>query len=183
MSVSELAVKDFVVLTGIFALDRDASPNLRLSINWDKSRFEKDRRTVAAQEEWKKTFTFTVTDPPDGNSVVGTIRVGDSDLPPCPKCSCETDGCPSNPIALDHETFDTVLLTLTVIDDNTALNQNYDEVTVTIQIVDANDNDPVFDPSPVLVAVENSTSIKDNDLGYVLAVDADADSIVTYSVK
>lgn len=124
-----------------------------------------------------------VTNRPDANNAIGSILVSESNIPPCPTCSCEVD-CPSSPMALDRETFDTVFLVLTVKDNRTELNTAKDEVTLTISIVDVNDNDPVFDPltgDGSFTVVENNNSTKENDLGYVRAVDPDQDNIITYT--
>lgn len=57
--VSETESKDFVVLVGITARDLDKNPNLSLFINWEKSRFEKDRRILTSiSDEWKKYIQF-----------------------------------------------------------------------------------------------------------------------------
>lgn len=53
--VSEVEAKDFVILAGITARDLDKNPNLELFINWEKSRFEKERRILTSiSDEWKK---------------------------------------------------------------------------------------------------------------------------------
>lgn len=55
---------------------------------------------------------------------------------------------------------------------------------MTIVIEDVNDNDPVFDPVTKNFSVtENNQTPKDDDLGYVHAVDADVDNVITYSLK
>lgn len=54
VEVSEGEAKDFVVLADIAAQDRDTAPELEFSIDWDKSRFEKERRPLATLDEWKK---------------------------------------------------------------------------------------------------------------------------------
>lgn len=53
--VSEVEAINYVILADITARDLDKNPNLEFFINWEKSRFEKDRRILTSiSDEWKK---------------------------------------------------------------------------------------------------------------------------------
>ena len=113
-------------ITIVYASDRDETPDLQLSINWEHSKFYKNRAIIEAfPEEWKKTFAFEKINPPSevslANGIVittvkGIVKVGDACLP-AGDCA-NLDHSP-----LDRETFDSVELCLTAIDLNTDLQQ------------------------------------------------------------
>lgn len=100
-------------MTTVSATDRDENPNLKLSINWNNSKFYKNRAIVPDRpDEWEKTFVLETTSQENVNNIAGVVKVGNSVLPPG---NCE--GCTSGP--LDWESFDSVQICLTVTDDST----------------------------------------------------------------
>jgi hypothetical protein len=118
-------------LTRVSATDKDDNPNLTFSINWDNSKFYKNRVSITNPDaEWKKSFVVKLVSRSWSKelskvitTVTASVTVGDSSLPPG-NCS----DCQNTP--LDRETFDSVELCLTVTDintDNTVLNVNQDE--------------------------------------------------------
>jgi len=115
-------------LTKVTASDKDENPNLMFSINWDNSRFFKNRALISNPDpEWKKSFvlvlksrSWTEESSRIATSVTASLQVGDSSLPPG---NCKD--CKNTP--LDREKFDSVDLCLTVTDNNTAINRNKDE--------------------------------------------------------
>jgi hypothetical protein len=122
-------------LTRVSATDKDDNPNLTFSINWDNSKFYKNRVSITNPDaEWKKSFvvklvsrSWSKTLSKVITTVTASVTVGDSSLPPGGNCSdCQN----TPPTPLDRETFDSVELCLTVTDintDNTVLNVNQDE--------------------------------------------------------
>lgn len=117
--MSEDAATDRLVTT-VTATDRDAEPQLVLSINWETSLFFKNRAQITTQPEWQKSFVIATS--PGGSSTVveGTVRVGDAALPPGDCTECVTT-------PLDREQFDSVRLCLTVTDEATKTGNNTDE--------------------------------------------------------
>jgi hypothetical protein len=122
-------------LTRVSATDKDDNPNLTFSINWDNSKFYKNRVSITNPDaEWKKSFVVKLVSRSWSKelskvitTVTASVTVGDSSLPPGGNCSdCQN----TPPTPLDRETFDSVELCLTVTDintDNTVLNVNQDE--------------------------------------------------------
>jgi hypothetical protein len=115
-------------LTTVTASDKDDSPNLLFSINWDNSKFFKNRALISSPDpEWKKSFglvlksqAWTKEFSRIVTSVTASLQVGDSSLPPG---NC--NDCKNTP--LDREKFDSVDLCLTITDSKTADNRNKDE--------------------------------------------------------
>lgn len=126
-SVSEDAVSGSKV-ADFSASDRDENPNLAFSINWDKSKFYKNRAIISnPSAELKKTFVLDLKSRAWNNHFLrvtatstAVLKVGDSSLPPG-NCS----SCSSTP--LDREVFDSVQLCLTIADLNTVTNDDKDE--------------------------------------------------------
>lgn len=100
-------------ITNVTATDRDLNPNLILSINWDNSKFYRNRILLERQPEWTKSFILESVQGKTASPVIGKLKVGDSSLPPG-----DCNNCNNTP--LDREIFDSVELCLTVIDNNTA---------------------------------------------------------------
>jgi hypothetical protein len=115
-------------LTTVTASDKDDSPNLLFSINWDNSKFFKNRALISSTDpEWKKSFVLMLKSRALTKefsrivtSVTASLQVGDSSLPPG---NC--NDCKNTP--LDREKFDSVDLCLTITDSKTAINRNKDE--------------------------------------------------------
>ncbi|KAI9562557.1 hypothetical protein GHT06_010010 [Daphnia sinensis] len=167
------------------ASDRDENSDLAFSINWDKSKFYKNRALISnPSAELKKTFVLNLESRAWNKHFLrvtttstAVLKVGDSSLPPG-NCS----SCSSTP--LDREVFDSVQLCLTVEDVNTAINDDKDELYVVVNIADVNDNDPAFvQASNEFTIVEGNATAIGTVFGYIRALDIDDSNIITYSLS
>ncbi|KAK4025229.1 hypothetical protein OUZ56_014304 [Daphnia magna] len=183
-SVSEDALSGSKV-ADFSASDRDENPNLAFSINWDKSKFYKNRAIISnPSAELKKTFVLDFESRAWNKHFLrvtatstAVLKVGDSSLPPG-NCS----SCSNTP--LDREVFDSVQLCLTIADLNTVTNDDKDELYVVVNIADVNDNNPVFDQATnVFTIVEGNATAIGTVFGYIQASDIDESNIITYSLS
>ncbi|XP_057368096.1 cadherin-23-like [Daphnia carinata] len=173
------------VVADFSASDRDENSNLAFTINWEQSKFYKNRALISdPSPEMKKTFTLDLESRAwnkqfwrVATTSTAVLKVGDSSFPPG---NCNS--CPSTP--LDREVFDSVQLCLTVTDLNTAMGVDKDELYVVVNIADMNDNNPVFDQtSNEFSIVEGNATAVGTVFGYIRASDIDESNVITYSLN
>ncbi|CAH2085837.1 unnamed protein product [Euphydryas editha] len=143
----------------ITATDPDTTADLRFEIIWETSYATKQGREAnTSLFHGCLTIETEYPDPNNHRSAVGLLFVNEI----------------SPNVTIDYEEYDVLYLTVRVIDHNTEIGQNYDELTYTITIVDMNDNAPLWVDgtlSQELRVRENSAS--NTIIGSIQATDID----------
>lgn len=145
----------------IIATDPDTTALLKFEINWNETFAVKQGRETPP-EEYVGCVEIITEYPNEENtrSAVGVIRV------------LELDGRPG--VTIDFEEFEILYLVVRVVDHETVDGADYDELTLTINIIDMNDNAPIWDESTLLTEFRvRETSESGLAIGSVLATDRD----------
>ncbi|XP_055551431.1 cadherin-23-like [Wyeomyia smithii] len=114
----------------IIGTDPDTTADLQFTIDWQTSYGVKEGRQVAP-EKFEGCLVFDVNRE-DRNRVVGKIRVN-------PELDQETINK-----KLDYETYETLFLTVKLVDSNQVVPPGDTEAIIVVQIKDVNDNAPEF---------------------------------------
>ncbi|XP_063540838.1 protocadherin Fat 1-like [Cydia strobilella] len=168
--VEENVPEGYVITTTITATDPDTTAYLRFEIDWDTSYATKQGRETPAIEFHNCVEIITVhnegnTGSANGHLIVKEIR---------------------DNVTIDFEEFEVLYLTVRVVDENTYIGDDSDEMTFTIIIVDMNDNWPIWTEGTLeqgFLVRENATS--GVVIGSVLATDIDGPlyNQVRYSIQ
>lgn len=168
--VEENVPKGYVITTNITATDPDTTAYLRFEIDWETSYATKQGRETPAIEFHDCVEIITVhnegnTGSANGHLIVKEIR---------------------DNVTIDFEEFEVLYLTVRVVDENTHIGDDSDEMTFTIIIVDMNDNWPIWSEG----TLEQSFLVRENAtsgvvIGSVLATDIDGPlyNQVRYSIQ
>ncbi|XP_050349459.1 protocadherin Fat 3-like [Nymphalis io] len=128
--VEENVPEGFPITQGsqeIIATDPDTSADLRFEIIWNTSYATKQgRETHSSQFYGCVEIKTEYPNPDERGTAVGRLFV--KEIRPN--------------VTIDYEEFEVLYLSVRVVDYNTEIGQNYDELTYTITIVDMNDNAP-----------------------------------------
>nr|QNS31153.1 cadherin [Cnaphalocrocis medinalis] len=158
-SVEENVPDGYIITQEIHATDPDTTAKLVFEIDWDSTWATKQGRETP-EEEFKNCVEIkTLYQNPEqlgtayGQLVVREIRDG---------------------VTIDFEEFEVLYLTVRVRDLNTELQDDYDESTFTLRIIDMNDNMPLFDEG----TLEQNLRVREVSasgvvIGSVLATDID----------
>ncbi|XP_063386111.1 protein dachsous-like [Cydia fagiglandana] len=168
--VEENVPEGYVITTEITATDPDTTAYLRFEIDWETSYATKQGRETPAIEFHNCVEIITVhnednTGAANGHLLVKEIR---------------------DNVTIDFEEFEVLYLTVRVVDQNTYIGDDSDEMTFTIIIVDMNDNWPIWSEG----SLEQSFLVRENAtsgvvIGSVLATDIDGPlyNQVRYSIQ
>ncbi|XP_063995154.1 protocadherin Fat 4-like [Diachasmimorpha longicaudata] len=151
-----------VVATIIEASDIDTNAELIFSIDWSKTTAQKNG--VPVNESFYRNHLIIEASYPEGHrrSAEGKIVVKGR---------------------IDYEKFDEIFLNIVVTDTKTVHNDNSTAASLSLKIIDINDNAPVFNKVEELRVTENA--ITDILIGTVTATDADGPEFnqISYSIK
>ncbi|XP_015127857.1 cadherin EGF LAG seven-pass G-type receptor 1 [Diachasma alloeum] len=151
-----------VVEAIIEASDVDTDADLVFSIDWDKTTAQKNG--VPVNESLYRDRLAIAASYPEGHhrSAEGRIVIKGR---------------------IDYEAFDVIFLNIIVTDIKTVHNDNSTSASLTLKIIDINDNAPVFNEVEALRVTENA--ITDILIGTVTATDADGPEFnkISYSIK
>ncbi|XP_047999380.1 protocadherin Fat 1-like [Leguminivora glycinivorella] len=156
--VEENVPEGYVITTSITATDPDTTAYLRFHIDWDTSYATKQGRETPAVEFHNCVEMITVHNEGNTGSANGHLLVKEI-----------RDG-----VTIDFEEFEVLYLTVRVVDENTVIGDDSDEMTFTIIIIDMNDNWPIWSAGTLeqrFLVRENATS--GVVVGSVLATDID----------
>ncbi|XP_041988818.1 cadherin-23-like [Aricia agestis] len=143
----------------IQATDPDTTAELQFEIVWDSSYATKQGRNTDPVEYHRCIEIQTIyPDPSNRGAAIGRLVVKEI----------------RHNVTIDYEEFEVLFLTVRVVDVNTAIGQDYDELTYTITIIDMNDNPPIFNYG----TLQQSFRVRENSasntiIGSVQATDID----------
>ncbi|XP_063374408.1 cadherin-23-like [Cydia amplana] len=168
--VEENVPEGYVITTDITATDPDTTAYLRFEIDWDTSYATKQGRETPAIEFHNCVEIITVHNEDNTGSANGHLLVKEI----------------RHNVTIDFEEFEVLYLTVRVVDENTYIGDDSDEMTFTIIIVDMNDNWPIWSEGTLeqsFLVRENATS--GGVIGSVLATDIDGPlyNQVRYSIQ
>ncbi|XP_044005260.1 protocadherin Fat 1-like isoform X2 [Aphidius gifuensis] len=135
----------------ITASDPDTEAKLVFNIDWSKTTAHK--RSVLVNESYYRQHLDIITEYPDKlntREAIGIIITKDR---------------------IDYEAFDVIFITIVVTDTTTVHNDNSTFASLTLNIIDCNDNFPIFNKFENMSVSENQ--ITDTLIGAVTATDAD----------
>ncbi|XP_060523667.1 protocadherin Fat 4-like [Cylas formicarius] len=165
-----------ILNTSIVASDVDTTRNLSAEINWDASYAMKNSQPLNNSDpdiiQQIKFLNLDYVTDPDTGSITIQLTINDNN---------------ADETTPDYELFDTLYLSIIVTDWNTdpdfLTNMNTTAL-ITINIIDINDNPPIF-TNETLVA--NRTAYEEANegiiVGTILATDKDVGDVVTYSCE
>ncbi|KFB46111.1 hypothetical protein ZHAS_00014090 [Anopheles sinensis] len=172
MHIEENSVADSAVIIGetdvaeIIGTDPDTEADLQFSIDWSNSYGTKSG--IRAKPETYENCFYIREEKLGRQRTIGTIRVN-----------------PEFTRLVDHEMYDTLFLTISLVDRNQTILPNDTVAVVAIQIDDVNDNKPVFDEGTLTVV----RSVKEQSeqgvtIGNIIAYDIDGpgNNEITYSM-
>ncbi|GLV42168.1 dachsous [Carabus blaptoides fortunei] len=164
LEIEENKPKDSLVTNDIIARDPDGTADLKFSIDWNKTWASKQGRKVD-QDLFENVFGIT--------SVMG---IG----------SAKASLTVLEDKKLDYEKFEVIYLSVKVEDKNQVVNAKSDTVTLTVSIIDLNDNSPIFTEDSInSVKRVNEMGEKDTLIATILAEDSDGPKYnnIQYSLK
>ncbi|CAG9787433.1 unnamed protein product [Diatraea saccharalis] len=169
-SVEENVPEGYVVEENLRATDPDTTAHLVFEINWDESWATKQGRPTH-EDEYHDCVTIK-TEYVDGNmgSAIGIIEV--REIRPN--------------VTIDFEEFEVLYLSIRVRDLNTVYGDDYDEAIFTVNIIDMNDNAPIFSEGTLDQSMRvREVSATGTVIGSVLATDIDGPlyNNVHYSIQ
>ncbi|XP_026330204.1 protocadherin Fat 4-like [Hyposmocoma kahamanoa] len=158
-NVEENVPEGYEITRNITATDPDTTAHLRFEINWNTSYATKQGRDTPAVEYHGCVDIETIfPDPTTNGTAIGRIVVKEI----------------RDNITIDYEEFEMLYITVQVWDDNTVLGTEYDESTLTITIIDMNDNPPIFSAGTLAQEFRvRELSDSDTIIGSVFATDID----------
>uniref|UniRef100_A0A182VRC6 Cadherin domain-containing protein n=1 Tax=Anopheles minimus TaxID=112268 RepID=A0A182VRC6_9DIPT len=173
MHILENSVAESEVIIGedevaqIIGTDPDTEAELEFSIDWNNSYGTKSG--VRAKAETYENCFYIHEVKETRQRIVGTIRVN-----------------PEFPLEVDYEMYDTLFLSIQLVDRNQTIKPNTAETVVAIQIDDENDNRPFFDENTLTV----ERSVKEQSdagvtIGNIIAYDIDGpgNNEMTFSME
>lgn len=154
----------------ITAQDPDTTALLKFSIIWEESWATKQGLKVN-ENDFKNCLsvqTFS-NDHESTKNVYARLIVQQNGTEPDP-----VTGVPL-PLTIDYERYEFIYLKIKVTDEKQEIGKDFDTVTISITILDENDNPPIFDQSTInanrsVTEVEQSTRAT---LGTIVATDRD----------
>ncbi|XP_038217094.1 protocadherin Fat 1-like [Zerene cesonia] len=156
--VEENVPEGYVITEDIVATDPDTTADLKFEILWDTSYATKQGRETDPREyhhcvEIETLYPYNHTRSAVGRVVVKEIR---------------------HNVTIDYEMFEMLYLTVRVVDRNTEIGDDYDELTFTLIIIDLNDNPPIWADNTLTQAFTVRENSRSNVvIGSVLATDID----------
>ncbi|CAG4946142.1 unnamed protein product [Colias eurytheme] len=156
--VEENVPQGYVITENIQATDPDTTADLKFEIVWDTSYATKQGRETDPREyhncvEIETLYPYNHTRSAIGRVVVKEIR---------------------DNVTIDYEMFEMLYLTVRVVDRNTEIGDDYDELTFTLIIIDMNDNPPIWAENTLTQAFTVRENSRSNVvIGSVLATDID----------
>ena len=155
----------FNVSDGITTVTKDVSININ-NLNDNPPIFDVSNN-LDIEENIKIISTISASDA-DGDSLIYSLKENTNDDA---ELTITPDGVLSFVVAADYETR--ILYTATILVTDGLFS---DEITVTINITDANDN------PPVIVSTDFSSDENQSSVGTLEATDADTNTVFTYSI-
>uniref|UniRef100_A0A182M7R5 Cadherin domain-containing protein n=1 Tax=Anopheles culicifacies TaxID=139723 RepID=A0A182M7R5_9DIPT len=151
----------------IIGTDPDTEAELEFSIDWNNSYGTKSG--VRAKAETYENCFYIHEVKESRQRTIGTIRVN-----------------PEFPLEVDYEMYDTLFLSIRLVDRNQTIKPNTAETVVAIQIDDENDNRPFFDNGTL--TVERSVKEQSDSgvtIGNIIAYDIDGpgNNEMTFSME
>ncbi|CAH0672561.1 unnamed protein product [Chilo suppressalis] len=158
-SVEENVPEGHVIETTIRATDPDTTAHLVFEINWEDSWATKQGRPTNVRE-YSGCVAIETKYENENNlgSASGTIVAKEI----------------RHNVTIDFEEFEVLYLSIRVRDLNTVVGDDYDEAIFTVNIIDMNDNAPIFSPGSLAQSMRvREVSSSGTVIGSILATDID----------